>query len=154
MRGYISQEERQRISASTDKKQNQCSSKNWFYKIELGIIVILTVFSALFIYPCLDSSIRSIGWMYEDPDDWTFIEIYGKGFIPGLLLSVTALIGNIILLCKKQNGFWLMSLLSVPIILPTILNEYEEILWFTPCIFSVMFVYYVILRIPNNKKYL
>ena len=90
--------------------------------------------------------------MYEDPDDWTFIEIYGKGFIPGLLLSVTALIGNIILLCKKQNGFWLMSLLSVPIILPTILNEYEEILWFTPCIFSVMFAYYVILRIPNNKK--
>ena len=152
MRGYILQEERQRISASTDKKQNQCSSKNWFYKIELGIIVILTVFSAFFIYPCLDSSIRSIGWMYEDPDDWTFIHIYGKGFIPGLLLSVTALIGNIILLCKKQNGFWLMSLLSVPIILPTILNEYEEILWFTPCIFSVMFAYYVILRIPNNKK--
>ena len=152
MRGYITQEERQRMSASTDIKQPPCSSKNWFYKIELGIIVILTVFSAFFIYPCLDSSIRSIGWMYEDPDDWTFIEIYGKGFIPGLLLSVTALIGNIILLCKKQNGFWLMSLLSVPIILPTILNEYEEILWFTPCIFSVMFAYYVILRIPNNKK--
>lgn len=90
--------------------------------------------------------------MYEDPDDWTFIEIYGKGFIPGLLLSVTALIGNIILLCKKQNGFWFMSLLSLPIILPTILNEYEEILCFTPCIFSVMFAYYVILRIPNSKK--
>lgn len=155
MRGYITQEERlrmQQMSASTDIKQKLCSSKNWFYKIELGIIVILTVFSALFIYPCLDSSIRSIGWMYEDPDDWTFIEIYGKGFIPGLLLSVTALIGNIILLCKKQNGFWFMSLLSLPIILPTILNEYEEILCFTPCIFSVMFAYYVILRIPNSKK--
>ena len=61
MRGYITQEERQRMqqmSASTDKKQYQRSSKNWFYKIELGIIVVLTVFSALFIYPCLDSSIR------------------------------------------------------------------------------------------------
>lgn len=110
MRGYITQEERQRMqqmSASTDIKHPPCSSKNWFYKIELGIIVILTFFSALFIYPCLDSSIRSIGWMYEDPDDWTFIEIYGKGFIPGLLLSVTALIGNIILLCKNKMDFGL-----------------------------------------------
>ena len=60
MRGYISQEERQRISASTDKKQKQCSSKNWFYKIELGIIVIITVFSALLIFPCLHDSILNI----------------------------------------------------------------------------------------------
>lgn len=90
--------------------------------------------------------------MTKYPKECTFIYVYGKGMIPGLLLCVTALIGNIILLCKKQNGFWLMSLLSVPIILPTILNEYEEILWFTPCIFSIMFAYYIILHIPNNKK--
>ena len=60
MRGYTTQEERQRMSASTDKKQYQCSSKNWFYKIELGIIVIITVFSALLIYPCLHDSILHI----------------------------------------------------------------------------------------------
>lgn len=155
MRGYITQEERQRMqqmSASTDIKQPPCSSKNWFYKIELGIIVILTVFSALFIFPCLHDSILNINLMTKYPKECTFIYVYGKGMIPGLLLFVTALIGNIILLCKKQNGFWLMSLLSVPIILPTILNEYEEILWFTPCIFSIMFAYYIILHIPNNKK--
>lgn len=155
MRGYITQEERQRMqqmSASTDKKQYQCSSKNWFYKIELGIIVILTVFSALFICYCLVGSARIIRWMNEEPEEWTFIRIYGKGFIPGLFLCVTALVGNILLLCKKQNGFWLMSLLSVPIILPTILNEYEEILYFTMSVFFSLLPYYIILRIPNNKK--
>ena len=112
MRGYISQEERQRISASTDKKQNQCSSKNWFYKIELGIIVILTVFSALFIFPCLHDSILNINLMTEYPKECTFIYVYGKGMIPGLLLCVTALIGNIILLSllstKNRQAFFEM----------------------------------------------
>lgn len=152
MRGYITQEERQRMSASTDKKQYQCSSKNWFYKIELGIIVIITVFSALLIYPCLHDSILHIHLMNKFPKECTFIYVYGKGMIPGLLLCVTALICNILLLCKKQNGFWLMSLLSVPIILPTILSEYEGIFYFASSVYSIQLIYYVILRIPNNKK--
>ena len=155
MRGYITQEERQRMqqmSASAGIKQNQCSSKNWFYKIELGIIVILMVFSALFIYPCLHDSVLHIDFMNEFPKECTFIYVYGKGMIPGLLLCVTALIGNILLLYKYQNGFWLMSLLSVPIILPTILSEYEGILYFATSVFSIQLTYYAILRIPNNKK--
>lgn len=72
MRGYITQEERQRMqqmSASTDIKQPPCSSKNWFYKIELGIIVILTVFSALFIFPCLHDSILNINLMTKYPKE-------------------------------------------------------------------------------------
>ena len=155
MRGYITQEERQQMqqmSASTDKKQNQCSSNNWFYKIELGIIVIITVFSALLIYPCLHDSILHIHLMNKFPKECTFIYVYGKGMIPGLLLCVTALICNILLLCKKQNGFWLMSLLSVPIILPTILSEYEGIFYFASSVYSIQLIYYVILRIPNKKK--
>lgn len=155
MRGYITQEERQRMqqmSASTDIKHPPCSSKNWFYKIELGIIVILTVFSALFIYPCLHDSILDIDLMNKYPKECSFIYVYGKGMIPGLLLCVTSLVCNILLLCKKQNGFWLMSLLSVPIILPTILSEYEGISYFATSVFTIQIIYYVILRIPNNKK--
>ena len=157
MRGYITQEERQQMqqmSASTDKKQNQCSSNNWFYKIELGIIVIITVFSALLIYPCLHDSILHIHLMNKFPKECTFIYVYGKGMIPGLLLCVTALICNILLLCKKQNGFWLMSLLSVPIILPTILSEYEGIFYFASSVYSIQLIYYVILRIPNKKNHI
>lgn len=152
MRGYISQEERQRISASTDKNKNSVLQKNWFYKIELGIIVIITVFSALLIFPCLHDSILDIDLMNKYPKEFSFIYVYGKGMIPGLLLCVTSLVCNILLLCKKQNGFWLMPLLSVPIILPTILSEYEGILYFATSVFTIQLIYYVILRIPNNKK--
>ena len=45
-----------------------------------------------------------------------------------------------------------MPLLSVPIILPTILSEYEGILYFATSVFTIQLIYYVILRIPNNKK--
>lgn len=158
MRGYFTKEEMailqiQREPIFANIEQRKCLKKSLIYKIVFGIIVILTVISAFFIYSCLDLSIQAIS-CEEDPNIWTFIvKLYSVGSAPALFfLCVIALIGNVLLLCKRQNGFWFMLLLSIPIILPTVLRDYCELLSTTVCIFFIMLMFYIILRIPNKKK--
>lgn len=77
---------------------------------------------------------------------------YGKGFMPGALLCIAFVISNVLLLRKQQNGFWLMVLLPLPIIIPTAFNEYEELIYFTNGILAFLLAYYALLRIPSNQS--
>ena len=79
-------------------------------------------------------------------------EDYGKGATPGALLCIAFVISNVLLLRKQQNGFWLMVLLPLPIIIPTAFNEYEELIYFTNGILAFLLAYYALLRIPSNQS--
>lgn len=131
MRGYHTNEE---YACSKVEKTKMCL----FQKNVLGLSITLTVVAALvamyLILVCIHDK-----------------EAYGKGPMPGILLCISFIVGNIMLLRKKQNGFWLMTLCALPIIIPTAFNEYEEMIYFTNSVLAFLLAYYALLRIPNNR---
>ena len=127
-------------------KKEQIHPKRPF--IATFFIYILLIGSAISFIACLPDSFWSIG-LLEDPE-WSGIDVYGKGFIPGCLISLTVLIGNISIIRKKCSGFWLMSIMSLILVIPTILNDYEEVLYFSIPLGCSLLLYYIILHIKQN----
>lgn len=127
-------------------KKEQIHPKRPF--IATFFIYILLIGSAISFIACLPDSFWSIG-LLEEPE-WSGIDVYGKGFIPGCLISLTVLIGNISIIRKKCSGFWLMSIMSLILVIPTILNDYEEVLYFSIPLGCSLLLYYIILHIKQN----
>lgn len=111
-------------------------------------IYILLIGSAISFIACLPGSFWSIG-LLDDPE-WSGINVYGKGIIPGCLISLTVLIGNISIIRRKCSGFWFMSIMSLILVIPTILNDYEEVLYFSIPLGCSLLIYYIILHIKQN----
>ena len=112
------------------------------------LIYVLLLGSALSFFIFLKGVFWSIGLLYDS--DWSIINAYGKGFIPGCLISLTVVIGNILILRKKSNGFWFMSLMGLILVIPTIFNDYEEVLYFSIPLGFSLFLYYMILHVKQN----
>lgn len=92
--------------------------------------------------------ISTFGYFYED--GWPFIEAYGKGLMPGFLLSTFALIGVSKIIKWKRSGLSIMIISFIIILLPTICNEYLEFICFsTPAILGVSLLW-GLLKLKKN----
>lgn len=127
------------INEKTSCHKAEKSAMCLFQKIVSWLSIVITVVAGFVAVWLMAACIH-------DGDD------YGKGFIPGALLCIAFVISNVLLLRKQQNGFWLMVLLPLPIIIPTAFNEYEELIDFTNGILAFLLAYYALLRIPSNQS--
>lgn len=94
------------------------------------------------------SGVISTFELYNE-DGWPFIEAYGKGFMPGFLLSSFAFIGVSKIIKWKRAGLSIMIISFIIIILPTIYNEYLEFICFsTPTLLGVSLLW----RLLKLKK--
>lgn len=113
-------------------------------------IYVLLIGSAISFIACLPGSFWSIG-LLDDPE-WSGIDVYGKGMLPGCLISLTVFIGNISIIRRKCSGFWFMSIIGLILVIPTILNDYEEVLYFSIPLGCALLLYYIILHIKQNDN--
>lgn len=127
-------------------KKEQIHPKRPF--IATFFIYILLIGSAISFIACLPGSFWSIG-LLDDPE-WSGIQVYGKGMLPGCLISLNVFIGNISIIRRKCSGFWLMSIMGLTLVIPTILNDYEEVLYFSIPLGCSLLLYYIILHIKQN----
>lgn len=127
------------INEETSCHKAEKSAMCLFQKIVSWLSIVITVVAGFVAVLLMAGSIID----HED---------YGKGATPGALLCIAFVISNVLLLRKQQNGFWLMVLLPLPIIIPTAFNEYEELIYFTNGILAFLLAYYALLRIPSNQS--
>lgn len=94
--------------------------------------------------------ISTLDYVYSD--GWTFIDAYGKGFIPGFLLSAFAFIGLSKIVKWKRSGLAIMIVSIIIILAPTICNEYLEFVCFSvPSILGVVLLW-GILKLKKNDS--
>lgn len=88
--------------------------------------------------------VPNVIWSYElfSEDGWSFIDAYGKGFIPGMLLSAVTFIGVSKIIRWRKSGLALMIISYIIILLPTACNEFEEFICFSvPSILGVIILW-------------
>lgn len=80
----------------------------------------------------------------------SFFDIYGKGVIPGVLISIFALISNAMILKWNKNGIDLLFISFFIITIPTIWGEFEIFIYFS--VFSLLGIltYLGLLFIPHK----
>lgn len=112
------------------------------------ILISLQVLAILSLIPGISSVLWSIS-LFESPQ-WSFSEVYGKGYIPGFLMSIFIVISNGLTLRGSRNGIYLLFISFVVIFIPMIWNEFEEFIYFS--IFSLIGIitYMGVLFIPHN----
>lgn len=93
--------------------------------------------------------ISTFGYYFED--GWPFLEAYGKGFMPGFLLSAFAFIGTSKIVKWKKSGLSIMIISFIIILIPTVCNEYLEFICFSaPTILSVA-ILWGFLKLKKNS---
>lgn len=123
--------------------RNDNKKRNPFVNLALYIILILGILYTIFGVSQTIWSIR----LLDDPE-WSFIDIYGKGFIPGLLMSIAISFSNLLSIRWNKNGVYLLCITLFIIFIPTIWNEFEEFIYFSVFSLIGIGVYYILLRIP------
>ncbi len=84
--------------------------------------------------------IPNVVWSYGlyNEDGWTFSEAYGKGFIPGFLISAFAFFGVSKIIKWRRSGLTILVVSFIIILLPTVCNEFLEFICFSiPCVLGV-----------------
>lgn len=97
--------------------------------------------------------IPNVIWSYElyNEDGWSFSEIYGKGFIPGLLISALAFFGVSKIIKWRRSGLTILVVSFIVILLPTICNEYLEFICFsTPCMLGIALLWGILKLKKHN----
>lgn len=126
-----------------NQEKNDFAKRNPFVSLVLYIILILGILSTI-------SALGINSWSINllDNPEYSFIDIYGKGWIPGLLMSITILYSNILTLRWRKNGVYLLCITFLIIFIPTIWCEFEEFIYFS--IFSLVGIglYFILLCIP------
>lgn len=121
------------------------NKRNPFTNLVLNLLLFASFLAAVIQIPGV---IRTFGYYYED--GWSFIEVYGKGFMPGLLLSAFAFIGVSKIVKWEKSGLSIMIISFIIIILPTICNEYMEFVCFSvPTILGVA-ILWGLLKLKRN----
>lgn len=77
----------------------------------------------------IPSSIWSINLFTED--NWSIIDAYGKGFIPGLLLCMVTFAGVLNLIRWKKSGISTLIIGYVFVLFPLMFNEFDEFIAFS-----------------------
>ncbi len=110
------------------------------------VLLAIQVLGIISIIPGISGTLWSFSLL--DSPEWSFSKIYGKGFVPGFLMSVVIVISNALTLRWNKNGVYLLFVSFVLIFIPTIWNEFEEFIYFS--LFSILglFIYWGILKIP------
>lgn len=88
--------------------------------------------------------IPNVVWSYGlyNEDGWSFSEVYGKGFIPGLLISAFAFFGVSKIIRWRRSGITILVVSFIIILLPTVCNEFLEFICFSiPCILGVVLLW-------------
>lgn len=112
------------------------------------ILFAIQIFAVLLLMLCMWGSLGDFSLL--DSPEWSFSRIYGKGSIPGFLMSISVFVCNGLILKWNRNGFfWLVSSFIL-IFIPTIWNEFEEFIYFS--VFSLLgvAVYFLVLLIRHN----
>ena len=152
------------IDNTQSKPDNNISKPSFFHKIinqvkidnkkrrpfvnfVLYIILIFGILSTIY---CSGGSIWSLG-LLDDPE-WSLIKVYGKGFIPGLLMSIAIFFSNLLTIRWSKNGVYLLCVTLFIIIIPTIWNEFEEFIFFSILSLIGIGIYYILLCIPFNQN--
>lgn len=84
--------------------------------------------------------IPNVIWSYGlyNDDGWSFSEVYGKGFIPGLLICVFAFFGVSKIIKWRRSGLTILVASFIIILLPTVCNEFLEFIFFSvPCMLGI-----------------
>lgn len=92
--------------------------------------------------------IRTVDYILND--SWTFIHSYGKGFMPGFLLSASVLIGISKIVNWKRSGMAIMIISIIIILAPTICNEFLEFICFSVPSILGMALLWGILKLKKN----
>lgn len=113
------------------------------------ILIAIQLLGILSLIPGISRTLWSISLL--DSPEWSFSEIYGKGFIPGLLMSISIIISNGFTLRWSRKGVYLLFILFVLIFIPTIWNEFEEYVYFSVFAMLGIFTYWGVLLIPYKE---
>lgn len=77
-------------------------------------------------------------YQYFNEDGWQFIEAYGKGFMPGFLISAFSFFGVSKIIKWRRSGLTILVVSFIIILLPTVCNEFLEFICFSiPCVLGV-----------------
>lgn len=127
-----------------NQEKNDFAKRNPFVSLVLYIILILGI---LWTIKGLGYNIiRSINLL--ENREYSLIEIYGKGWVPELLMSITILYSNILTLRWRKNGVYLLCITFLIIFIPTIWCEFEEFIYFSIFSLAGIGVYFILLCIP------
>ena len=146
------------VEVEKEHREEVCKSTSIFKRIGSFanghpanfVLVLLLVASGLATLCCIIASISDIR-ILDDPD-YSFIDVYGRGFIPGALVSLVALLGVVKVIKKDRTGFWQIALFTLIAILPIVFNAFEGVLWFSPFILIGLILFYAILQIKKDGK--
>ena len=115
-----------------------------------SVIFLLLIASGIFAVFSFSEILWSFS-LFDDPE-WTFLEVYGKGMIPGTLIAIIVFVGMLDVFNMRQSGFWLISLISLLLVIPTTFNEYEEVLWFAIPLLLSLVLFYCLLKIKKDGR--
>lgn len=93
-------------------------------------------------------------WLYNGTEDTFFAWVscnYGKGWIPGWLISIVAGICNYRLIQGHRDGVCWMLILFYVICFPTIFVELEEFICFSFSTMAAVIVYSAFLFLPKKR---
>lgn len=130
-----------------DRLKTDFSSRCSFVSLVLYLLQIAGILLTIF-------GVSGIVWSVKllDSPDWNFMDIYGKGFIPGFILSLAVTIANAMTIRWNKKGFYLLIIFFFIVVAPTIWNEFEEFIYFSIPSFLGIGLYFFILQIPYHGR--
>ena len=121
------------------------SKRNPITNVVLYLLLLASLIATIIQVP-------SVIWSYElySEDGWSFIDAYGKGVMPGFLLSAVTFIGVSKIIKWRKSGITILVTLFIIILSPTIYNEFLEFISFSvPSILGVALLW-CILKLKKN----
>lgn len=121
------------------------NQRNFITNVILYLLLVASLITAIVQIPGM---IRTYQYFVED--GWPFIRVYGKGFMPGFLLSAVAVIGVSAIIKWRKSGLTILMVSFIMILLPTICNEFLEFILFSiPSILGIALLW-GILKLKKN----
>lgn len=121
------------------------SRRNPITNVVLYLLLFASLIATILQIP---GAIRTVDYILND--GWTFIHSYGKGFMPGFLLSASVFIGISKIINWKRSGIAIMIISIIIILAPTVCNEYLEFICFSvPSILGLVLLW-GILKLKKN----